>query len=71
MNSHRNHSGSKLRLRWEWNLAQHKVVATVPNRSMESRRIKRLIVVYEFSQRTMRVMNQTAGRLRFSSLAVQ
>lgn len=63
MNNQKNHSGSKLRFRWEWNLTQHKVVSTVPNSSMESRRMNRLMVVYEFSQRTIRVTNQTAGRL--------
>lgn len=71
MNSQKNHSGSKLFLRWPWNLAQQRVVATVPKSSIESRRIKRLMVVYEFSQRTMRVTSQTAARLRLSSLAVQ
>ena len=46
-------------------------VVKVKNKSIESSRIKRLMVVYEFSQRTMRVTNQTAGRLRFNSLAVK
>lgn len=71
MKSQKNHSGSKLFLRWLWNLAQHRVVATVPNRSIESSRMKRLMVVYEFSQRTIRVTSQTAARLSLSSLAVQ
>ncbi len=40
MNSQKNHSGSKLLFCRRWNLAQHSTVATVPQRSMESRRMK-------------------------------
>jgi hypothetical protein len=43
----------------------------VKHRSIESSRIKRLIVVYEFSQRTARVTNQTVGRRKFNSFAVK
>ncbi len=36
-----------------------------------ARGVSRLIVVYEFSQRTISAINHTAGRLSFNSLAVK
>jgi len=60
-------NGSRCNL---WNLAQAKAVVNVKNSNIESRRMKRLIVVYEFSNRTHIVTNQTVGRRKFSSFAV-
>jgi hypothetical protein len=52
-------------------LDQQKTVVKVKQRSIESRRMKRLMVVYEFSQRTANVTNHTTGRRKLSSLAVK
>jgi hypothetical protein len=52
-------------------LDQQKTVVNVKQSSIESRRMKRLMVVYEFSQSTARVTNQTVGLLKFSSFAVK
>lgn len=69
--SHRPHSGENGSCCWRWNLDQQKTVVKVKHSSIESRRIKRLIVVYEFSQRTARVTNHTVGRRKSNSLAVK
>lgn len=69
--SHRPHSGEKESLCRRWNFDQQKTVVKVKQSSIESRRMKRLMVVYEFSQRTANVTNQTAGLRKFSSFAVK
>lgn len=45
-------------------------VVKVKNNSIESRRMKRLMVVYEFSHRTMSVTNQTVCLRNLNSLQV-
>jgi hypothetical protein len=69
--SQRPHSGEN-GSRWRrWNLDQHKTVVKVKHRSIESRRMKRLMVVYEFSNRTIMVTSHTVGLRKFSSFAVK
>ena len=65
-----NHSGVKLCLRNEWNLAQQRVVVKVKKRSIESNKMNLEMVAYEFSKSTIKVTSHTAGLLRLSSLAV-
>jgi hypothetical protein len=69
--NHKAHSGEKGSFCWRWNLDQQKTVVNVKQSSIESSRMKRLMVVYEFSHRTASVTNQTVGRLKFSSFAVK
>src|SRR5271156_4811021 len=69
--SQKNHSGEKLSFCSLWNLAQQKTVVKVKQRSIESSRMNRDIVAYEFSHRTIKVTSQTVGRLKFSSRAVK
>jgi len=69
--NHRPHSGEN-GSRWRrWNLDQQKTVVNVKHSSIESSRMNLLIVVYEFSKRTIIVTSQTVGLLKFSSLAVK
>jgi len=51
-------------------LAQQKTVVNVKKRSIESKRMNLLIVVYEFSKSTAIVTSQTVGFLKCISFAV-
>lgn len=68
--SQKPHSGENGSFCRRWNLAQQRTVVNVKHRSIESSRMNLEIVVYEFSNRTMRVTSQTVGLRKFSSLAV-
>jgi hypothetical protein len=65
------HSGEKGSCWRRWNLAQQRIVVKVKQRSIESSKMNLLIVVYEFSNRTIMVINQTVGRRKLSAFAVK
>jgi hypothetical protein len=52
-------------------LDQQKTVVKVKQRSIASSRMKRLMVVYEFSNSTIIVTSHTVGLRKFNSFAVK
>lgn len=69
-NNQVHHSNEKLARCRRWNLAQHIVVVKVKQSSMESNRMKREMVAYEFSHSTIRLISQTVALRKFNSRAV-
>lgn len=69
--SQKPHSGEKGSCWRRWNFAQQRTVVKVKQRSIESSKMNLLMVVYEFSNRTIRVTSQTVGLRKFSSFAVK